>query len=72
MTAPLGHLGERAVLEADEGIARVLPLQRGAERQPGRQNSRHVLHGMHGEVDRAGEQRLLDLLGKETLAALLG
>ena len=26
---------------------------------------------MHGEIDQAGEQRLFDLLGKETLAALL-
>ena len=30
---------------------------------------RHVLHGMHGKVDRAGEQRLLDLLREQSLAA---
>ena len=33
---------------------------------------RHVLHRVHGDVDRAGGQRLLDLAGEEALAAELG
>ena len=32
---------------------------------------RHVLHRVHGDVDRAGGQRLLDLAGEEPLAAEL-
>ena len=39
------------------------------DRQARRQHGRHVLHGMHGEVDLAGQQRLLDLLGEKALAA---
>ena len=30
---------------------------------------RHVLGGMHGEIERAGKQLLLDLLGEKPLAA---
>ena len=40
-----------------------------AEHQARRQHGRHVLGGMHREVDRAGRERLLDLLGEQTLAA---
>ena len=39
------------------------------EHQPVRQHGRHVLGRMHREIDRAGEQRLLDLLGEQALAA---
>ena len=40
--------------------------------RPAGSTRRHVLHGMHGEVDVAGQQRLLDLLGEQALAADLG
>jgi hypothetical protein len=40
--------------------------------ETGRQDRRHILEGMDGDVDIAGEQRLLDLLGEERLAALVG
>ena len=59
------------ILEADEGVARVFPLQGGADRETARQHRRHILGGMYGEVDGALQQGLLDLLGKEPLAAFL-
>ena len=40
--------------------------------RPAGSTRRHVLHGVHGEVDLAGQQRLLDLLGEQALAAGLG
>ena len=57
---------------AQEGIAQVLARQQGRHDQAVGQPGRHVLHGMHGEVDLTGEQRLLDLLGEQPLAADLG
>ena len=36
---------------------------------PSGSSGRHVLGGMHREIDRAREQRLLDLLGEQPLAA---
>ena len=68
----LRQLRERGGLGADEGIAHVLARQQAGDRQARRQQRRHVLHGMHGEVDLAGQQRLLDLLGEQALAAGLG
>ena len=69
MTAPAGSVVERGVLEADEGVARILALEDGGDGEALRQDRRHVLHRMHGEVDVAGEQRLLQLLGEQPLAA---
>ena len=55
---------------------RLMKTSRGSSRgstaamiRPVRQYRRHVLGGMHGDVDLAGRQRLLDLLGEESLAA---
>ena len=62
-------LVQRAALAADEGIARILARQHRHDRKPRRQHGRHVLGRMHGEVDAAGEQRVLDLLGEQALAA---
>src|SRR5262249_14930948 len=36
-----------------------------------RQEGRHVFGGMHGKVDGAGEERLIELLGEQALAAFL-
>ena len=54
---------------ADQGIARILAGQERGEHQAVRQHGLHVLGGMHGKIDRAGQQRLLDLLGEQALAA---
>jgi hypothetical protein len=40
-----------------------------SDREPRRQHGRHVLGRMHREVDARREQRLLDLLGEQALAA---
>ncbi len=54
---------------ADESIARIFARQEGREHEPRRQHARHVFRRMHGEIDGAGQQRLLDLLGEKALAA---
>ena len=56
----------------DEHIARILALQDRSDFETGGQHRRHVLHRMHGDVGRAGEQRLFDLLGEQALAAGIG
>ena len=54
---------------ADQGIARVLARQECRQRKPGRQKGRKVFRRMHGDIDGAGEQSLLDFLGEQTFAA---
>ena len=56
----------------DQHVARVLPLGNRRDLQPIRQPGRHVLHRVHREIDAPVQQRLLDLLGEEPLAADLG
>ena len=56
-------------LSADEGVARILARQKRRQHQAGRQHGGHVLRRMHREVDGAAEQRVLDLLGEQPLAA---
>src|SRR5262249_40072314 len=55
-----------------EGMARSAARQHGADYQPLRQEGRHILGRMHRDIDGAGQQGLLDLLGEEALAAGLG
>src|SRR6185312_3759815 len=50
------------VRSAAQRIAWVGPLRNGDDRQPVRQLSWNVLRGVHGEIDLAGEECLLDLL----------
>ncbi len=69
MTAPSGSASSDAILDADESVARILALENGGDDEALRQDCRHVLHRMHGEVDVAGEQRFLQLLGEQPLAA---
>jgi len=58
-------------LRTDESVAHVFARQARRECQTGWQNCRHVLAGMHGDVDRTVHQRLFDLLGEQPLAAHL-
>ena len=53
----------------DEGIARVLAGEIRGKRQALRQMCRHVLHRMHGDVGAAIEQRRLQFLDEQPLAA---
>ena len=61
----LGQLVERA--GAAERVARVGALGHAHDREPVGQLGGHVLGRVHGEVDLAGQQRLLDLLHEARL-----
>ena len=54
---------------AQEGVARVLALGHGGDAEALGQQRRHVLHRVDRAVDAALDERLLDLLGEEALAA---
>ena len=69
--APSGTSSQRAG-RADPGVARIGPLQAGAERQARRLVAGQVLRGVHGDVDAAVAQRLLDLGREDAAAADLG
>ena len=70
-TAPCGRSLRRFDLQADEGIAHILARHQAHDLKRLRLDGRHVLHRMHGHVDVAGDQRVLDLLGEQALAAEL-
>jgi len=53
----------------EQRVARIGPLQVGAERQAAGQRGGHVLEAVHGQVDLAGQHRLFDLLQEGALAA---
>ncbi len=72
MTAAMRQTGESLRDGADEGIARILARQERGDHQALRQLCRHVLHRMHRQIDLAGSERLLDLLGEHALAAEFG
>src|SRR5260370_1119140 len=63
------QLGERLGLGGDEDVARVLAWEHRRDHKSRRQDRRHVFGGMHRQIDGARAERLLDLLGEETLAA---
>ena len=52
-----------------EGIAGILPRQRGRDRQPVRKQRRQVLRAVYCHVDRVVEQRVFDLLDEQPLVA---
>ncbi len=54
-----------------ERIARILARQHARYVEPIGQTARNVLHGMHRDVDRSGQQGIFDFFGKQTLAAEL-
>ncbi len=64
-----GQFPKRLRLAADEDVAGIFARQHRRDDETIRQYRRHVLGGMHGDVDLAGRQRLLDLLGEEPFAA---
>ena len=63
---------ERIELVRDKGIARILAFADHRDMQARRASDGHVLKGMHGDVRAAVEQRLLQLLDEQSLAADLG
>ena len=54
---------------ANESIARIFAFEKDGKMQALRQNSRHILGRMHGEVDASILQRLFDFFGEKPLAA---
>ena len=59
-------------LAGDQHVARILARQEGRDHEARRLRRRHVLHAVHGGIDAAAEQRFLDLLDEQALAAGLG
>jgi hypothetical protein len=55
-----------------ERIARVLPRQHGGDVEPFRQDGRHVLGAVDREIHLLAQQRVLELLDEQPLAAHLG
>ncbi len=56
----------------DQRVARVFAGQHRGDVEAVRQDRRHVLAAVHGEVDLAAQQRVLDFLHEQPLAADLG
>ena len=50
----------------------IFALEHGADVEPVGQHRRHVLAAVHGEIDVAAEQRVLDFLHEQPLAADFG
>ena len=69
MRAPGGEPAEPVRPAADQHVARVGTWRDGADREPGGERRRHVLHGVHRAVDAPVRQRLLELLHEQSLAA---
>lgn len=63
------QVGETGEVAADEGVAGVLALGNGGDAQALGLFGGHILHRVDGDVDPAGQQGLLDLLGEQGLAA---
>ena len=53
----------------NDRVPRILARQHAADLEPVRQDRRHVLAAVDGEVDLAGEQRVFDFLHEQPLAA---
>ena len=61
-----------AALARDQRIARIRPLGKRHQRELRRQHGRQVLRAVHREIGPAVQQRVLDLLDEQALAAQLG
>ena len=70
--AALRQLGKRSAPARDQRVARILARQRRGEDDRLRQPRRQVLDRMHRQIDPPVQQRLVDLLGEQALAADLG
>ena len=64
-----GHTG---AVVGEKGVPRGFPGRNDADEQPLGQFGGHVLHRVDGKVHFAGEQRVLDFLDEQSLAADLG
>ena len=68
----LPQVGDALHVARDQHVACILARQEGADREARRLRRRHVLHAVDGGVDAARQQRFLDLLDEQALAAGLG
>ena len=57
------------LVRAAQGVPRILALEVGADRQAGCIRRRHVLRGVHRDVDPSVEQRFLELLDENAARA---
>ncbi len=60
---------EPAGVFGKENVGGVRALEHGGELEAGRHVAGQVLQAVDGDVDRAGEQRVFELLGEEAFAA---
>ena len=70
--APCLEVGDAPDVARDQHVARILARQEGGDQQAGRLRRRHVLHAVDRGIDALRQQRLLDLLDEQALAAGLG
>ena len=63
-----GQIGERRFVQRHEGVPDIGARETGDDGETVRLQGRHVLHRMHGYVDRPGGQRRLDLASEQPLA----
>lgn len=64
-----GQLGDGLVLGGEEGVAHILALEVAGQHSALRQVRGNVLHGVHGDVDAAAQQRHVQLAREQPLAA---
>ena len=70
MRAPAVHRRDRQPVHIHPGIARIGALQEPGQREPRRDDRRHVFETVHGDVDLATPERVLELLEEQTFAAI--
>ncbi len=63
------QVGDAPHVAGDQHVACILARQEGRDGELRWLRRRHVLHAVDGGIDPAGEQRLLDLLDEQSLAA---
>ena len=68
----LGQVIEALHFHRQEGVAHILAFEKRHQGDAVGQAGRHVLGGMHADIDAAGEHGVVDFLGEQTLAADLG
>ena len=66
------HVGEAFVAVGDKGVERAFARGDAGQGELLTHQHRHVLHRMHGDVGTAVEQRVLEFLDEQSLAADLG
>ena len=70
--APCLKVGDALDVAGDQDIACIFARQEGGDHEACRLRRRHVLHAVHRGIDPTRQQRLLDLLDEQALAAGLG